>query len=521
MEFKMVNPDNYKIKTALISVSDKTGIIEFAKELEQLGITIYSTGGTAKELSANAVNVKQVSELTNFPEILDGRVKTLHPAIHSGLLAKMDNDEHLKQLADNGFQSIDMVVVNLYPFEETLKKEGVSEDEIIENIDIGGPTMLRAAAKNYEWTVVVVNPSRYGEIIETLKSNDNAIPLSLRKALACEVFELTSYYDSIIAEYFLDSLNKTFPAKRGIGLNLIQKLRYGENPHQDAALFGKFNEIFEKLHGKELSYNNILDIDSAARLIIEFDEPTFVIIKHTNPCGVGCAENLCDAYEKAFATDTVSPFGGIFIVNRTFDLEIAEKVHQIFSEVIIAPDYTNDALELLTKKKDRRLIRMDNNKLKKYLRNDLRSVVGGYLIQNTDLMLYNEDNLKVVTKRSPTDEEMKALLFGWKVAKHVKSNTIVFAKSDRTLGIGAGQMSRVDSARIAAEKARMMGLDLTGSAVASDAFFPFADGLLQVVEAGATAVIQPGGSVRDEEVIRAADENNVAMIFTGMRHFKH
>ncbi len=521
MESDMYKPDDHKIKTALISVSDKMGIVEFSKELEKLNITIYSTGGTAKELIANGIKVKPVSELTKFPEILNGRVKTLHPAIHSGLLAKMDNDEHLKQLAENEFQSIDLLVVNLYPFEETLNKTGISDEEVIENIDIGGPTMLRAAAKNYEWTVVIVNPSRYDEVIKVLKNNDNTVPLSLRKALACEVFELTSYYDSIIAEYFLQSSNKIFPQKRGIGLNLIQKLRYGENPHQEAGLYGKFDEIFEKLHGKELSYNNILDIDSAARLIIEFNDPTFVIIKHTNPCGVGSAENLIDAYDKAFATDTVSPFGGIFVVNRTFDLEIAEKVHQIFSEVIIAPDFTEDALELLRTKKDRRLIKMNNDKLKQHLKYDLRSVVGGYLVQNTDLLLIQESNLRVVTKRVPTEDEMKALMFAWKVAKHVKSNSIVFAKSDRTLGIGAGQMSRVDSARIAVQKAKMMGLDLQYSAVASDAFFPFADGLLQVIEAGATAVIQPGGSVRDEEVIRAADENNIAMVFTGMRHFRH
>ncbi len=517
----MINPDNYQIKTALISVSDKTGVVEFAKELEKMNISIYSTGGTAKKLISNGINVRQVSELTNFPEMLDGRVKTLHPAIHSGLLARLDCDEHTKQLEDMGYKSIDLIVVNLYPFEETLNKKGSSNDEILENIDIGGPTMLRSAAKNYHWTAVIVNPNRYVEIIEILKSRSCTIPLSLRRELACEVFQLTSYYDSIIADYFLNSLNISFPMEKGIGLSLIQKLRYGENPHQDAALYGKFNEIFEKLHGKELSYNNILDIDSAARLIYEFDEPTFVIIKHTNPCGVGSADNLCDAWDKAFATDTVSPFGGIFVVNKTFDLEIAEKVHQIFSEVIIAPEFTEEALSLLTKKKDRRLIKLNYEKLDKFLKFDLRSVAGGFLIQDTDRILYKEENTKVVTRQKPSEEEMKSLIFGWKLAKHVKSNSIVFAKSDRTLGIGAGQMSRVDSARIAAEKAKTMGLELKGSSVASDAFFPFADGLLQVVEAGATAVIQPGGSVRDEEVIRAADDNNIAMIFTGIRHFKH
>jgi phosphoribosylaminoimidazolecarboxamide formyltransferase/IMP cyclohydrolase len=515
-----MTPSEYQVKTALISVSDKTGIVEFAKELVDLGIEIYSTGGTATLIKEAGLPVKSVSELSGFPEILDGRVKTLHPAVHAGLLAQMDNEKHLAQLAQHNLKSIDLLVVNLYPFEATLERNAEHED-LIENIDIGGPGMLRAASKNYLWTAPVVNPRHYQEIIRMMKDNNRTINEEFRLKLAAEVFNLTSYYDSVISGYLRDYTKETTPEYWSLPLKSYYHLRYGENPQQSAMLYGKFTNIFKHIHGKELSYNNILDIDSASKLIIEFEEPTLAIIKHTNPCGVGTGKTLAEAYHKAFATDNVSPFGGIIAVNRTLDKETAETVHSLFTEVIIAPDFTDEALELLSKKKDRRLIKADYELLKKSLKNDIKSVAGGYLLQATDIQLIDKDNLKVVTKRQPTEEEMTALMFAWKISKHVKSNAIVYTSNDRTLGIGAGQMSRVDSARIAVEKAKMMELDLKGSVVASDAFFPFSDGVLQAVEAGATAVIQPGGSVRDEEVIKAADDNNIAMIFTGMRHFKH
>jgi phosphoribosylaminoimidazolecarboxamide formyltransferase / IMP cyclohydrolase len=516
----MNEPAKHVIRRAIISVSDKTGIVEFAKELSNLGIEIFSTGGTAKTLESEGIAVRNISEITGFPEVLDGRVKTLHPAIHAGILAVLDNAEHLGTLETQGFQSIDMVVVNLYPFEKTLEKQGATHEELVENIDIGGPTMLRSAAKNYLWTAPVVNPARYSAIIEELKSGGCTLPVGLREELAADVFSHTGYYDSLISGYFSKYTN-TKPDSFSLPLKLTQTLRYGENPHQEAALYGNFGKVFTQLHGKELSYNNILDIDSAARIIIEFSEPAVAIIKHTNPSGVGLADTLSEAYNKAFATDTVSPFGGIIVVNRTMTLPDAETMNEIFTELIIAPDYTDEALELLMKKKNRRLIRADYGKLKDALGMELKSVTGGFLMQSTNNILLSDEGYKVVTKRQPTDEELKAMLFGWKIVKHVKSNAIVYSTSDRTLGVGAGQMSRVDSARIAVEKAKMMNIDLKGSAVSSDAFFPFSDGPEQAAEAGATAIIQPGGSVRDEEVIKAADNYNMTMIFTGIRHFKH
>ncbi|MBM2815500.1 MAG: phosphoribosylaminoimidazolecarboxamide formyltransferase/IMP cyclohydrolase [Ignavibacteria bacterium] len=516
-----MNSDNYKIERALISVSDKTGIVEFASALTGLGIAIYSTGGTFDILKKNNIPAKSVSDLTNFPEIMDGRVKTLHPGVHAGLLADLGKETHRNQLSESGLLSIDLLVVNLYPFDKVLEQDNASHEELIENIDIGGPAMLRSASKNYKWTVPVVNADWYNQIIELLRNGNCTIPEKVRQELAGEAFAHTANYDCLISGYFNKINDVEFPEKFSIGLNTKFQLRYGENPHQQASLYGNFDKIFTKLHGKELSYNNILDIDSASKLILEFDTPAFAIIKHTNPSGVGLDESLVKAYQKAYATDTVSPFGGIFVVNRLLDLDIAEAIHGIFSEVIIAPKFTDEALALLTKKKDRRLIVMNFELLANAIRYDIKSVTGGFLMQDTDRKLQDDSQLRCVTKRQPTQQEQAAMLMGWKVAKHVKSNSIVYSSADRTLGIGAGQMSRVDSARIAVEKAKQMGLDLKGSSVASDAFFPFADGLLQAVEAGATAVIQPGGSVRDEEVIKVADENNIAMIFTGMRHFKH
>lgn len=517
-----MEPNDYQIHNAIVSVYNKNGILEFARELVNLGIKIYSTSGTHKYLEEHQIRVKNISELTNSPEILDGRVKTLHPVIYSGILARRDTLEHIEQLKKLNISPIDLVICNLYPFVETLNnKPDASEIELLEMIDIGGPSMLRASAKNYHWSVPVVNPDRYFEILEILKANKRRIPLEIRKKLAAETFEYITHYDNVISDYFNLNVNRTETKYFNISFKSELKLRYGENPHQKAKLFGDFQSIFQKLHGKELSYNNILDIDSAGRLILEFEDPTVAIIKHTNPCGVGSAENLTEAYRKAFETDTISPFGGIIVTNRTVDIEFARKVHPLFTEVIIASEFEPEALELLTKKKDRRLIRFDLEKLRKSFGFDLRSIASGVLVQETDLELYFGENFRIVTNREPTDYELRSMIFAWKVVKHTKSNAIVYATPDRTLGIGAGQMSRIDSSRIAVEKAKEMGLDLTGSAVASDAFFPFPDGIIEAIKAGSTAVIQPGGSIRDEEVIATANQYNVAMIFTGMRHFKH
>lgn len=517
----MQTSDNYKIRRAIVSVSNKDGIIDFVKALTTLGIEIYSTGGTAKLLIESGIEAKSISSLTGFPEIMDGRVKTLHPAVHAGLLAVLDDENHVNQLKELNLQSIDLLVVNLYPFEETLSKTESTHENIIENIDIGGPSMLRSAAKNYKWTLPVCNPANYSKIIELLKLKDCCIPEEYRMKLAAETFTHTAYYDSVISKYFREKAQIDTPDKFALQMKVEQKLRYGENPHQNAVLYGEISKIHNKLHGKELSYNNIIDIDAATKLILEFEEPTVVIVKHTNPCGVATAETLAKAWSKAYSTDNVSPYGGIIAVNRELDLETANAIHSIFTEVIIAPKFTNEALELLTKKKDRRLIQCNYQLLKVNIKKDMKSVAGGILVQDTDNKLIDEENIKTVSLRPPTDREMRAMMFAWKIAKHVKSNSIVYAFEDRTLGIGAGQMSRVDSSRIATEKAKLMGLSLEGCAVASDAYLPFADGLLEAVKVGATCLIQPGGSVRDADVIKAANENNIAMIFTGLRHFRH
>lgn len=521
---------DYQIKTAIISVFDKTGILDLAKSFNELGIEIFSTGGTKSYLESNNIYVRNIEEITNFPEILGGRVKTLHPSIYAGILARLDLPEHSEQLTQLNLKSFDIVICNLYPFEQALERfqtqagnqefDSKTNLEILEMIDIGGPSMLRASAKNYHWTLPVVNPARYTELVNLLKENNRTIPEEIRLSFAAETFEHIANYDTVIANYFR-KISKTEQSYFSYSRSKELNLRYGENPQQRASLFGEFTKIFQKLHGKDLSYNNILDIDSAVRLIIEFENPTVAIIKHTNPCGVGTDDDVVLAYRKAFATDTVSPFGGIIVVNRTVDIEFAQEIHPLFTEVIIAPEFSDASLELLTKKKDRRLVKVNFEKFKLAMDIDFRSVVGGVLVQDIDKSLFVNEDFRIVTQREPNEEELAGLLFAWKVAKHVKSNAIVYAKSDRTLGIGAGQMSRVDSSRIAVEKAKMMGLDLAGSVVASDAFFPFADGLLEAVNAGATAVIQPGGSVRDQEVIEAANSNNIAMVFTGMRHFKH
>lgn len=512
-----------QIRRALLSLSDKRGIVPFARTLRQLGIEIISTGGTHAELAKAGIPAIQVSDLTGFPEILDGRVKTLHPLVHGALLGVNDNPDHQRQMAAHGIKPIDMVVVNLYPFEETISREGVAAEEAIESIDIGGPAMIRSAAKNHRCRAVIVNPGRYGALQEELTTNMGKLSEATCYALACEAFEHTAWYDAAIAEYFHRSLTaeQRFPPHLLIRTQKEMDLRYGENPHQSAALYGNFSHLFETLHGKELSYNNIIDIIAAAALVHEFSEPTVAIIKHTTPCGVASSGSLADAYNKALATDTTSAFGGIVAINRPLDMETGERINALFTEVIIAPEIPDPVLEAMRRKKDRRLVRMMPGVAKVLQEQSLRSIPGGYILQDADSKPVDQEETRVVTNRTPTPEELRGLRFAWKVAKHVKSNAIVYAGPYRTLGIGAGQMSRVDSSRIATEKAHQAGLTLKGSVLASDAFFPFADGLLEAVHAGATAVIQPGGSVRDAEVIAAADEHDIAMVFTGTRHFRH
>jgi len=512
-------PPRMKIKRALISVSDKTGIADFARALDKQGVDIISTGGTAELLRKEEVPVRDISSFTDYPEVLEGRVKTLHPRVHGGLLYKRGNPLHEEQAREQGFQPIDLVVVNLYPFEKTIANPNVTLAEAIEQIDIGGPSMIRSAAKNYESVTVVVDPSDYEAVLDTMRDNEGETTLRLRERLAIKAFIKTSEYDRTIGNFL--NREQTTDASFSLSLPLVSRLRYGENPHQTAALYGDFDECFQKLHGKELSFNNILDISAATNLIAEFSEPTVAILKHTNPCGVGTDANLREAWEKAFATDKQAPFGGIIICNRPIDEPLAKAISEIFSEVIIAPDFEADARALFQKKKNLRLIRNLLPRTSGPPQPDIRSVCGGLLVQDKDSGQLVDLSTKVVTKRAPTDDEMAAMIFGWRVVKHVKSNAIVYASGDRTLGVGAGQMSRVDSSRIAVWKAQEAGLSLQGSAVASDAFFPFADGLIAAADAGATAAIQPGGSVRDDEVIAAANERGMTMIFTGVRHFRH
>jgi phosphoribosylaminoimidazolecarboxamide formyltransferase / IMP cyclohydrolase len=508
-----------KIRRALISVSDKTGIAAFARALERQGVDIISTGGTAQLLRKEKIPVREISSFTAFPEVLDGRVKTLHPRVHGGLLYKRGDVKHEAEARECGFEPIDMVVVNLYPFEATIAKAGVTLADAIENIDIGGPSMIRSAAKNYESVTVVVDPADYDAVLENIRDNRGETTLKLRERLAIKAFVRTANYDRAISSF----LNKeqTTDASFSQTLPLTMRLRYGENPHQTGALYGDFDQYFEKLHGKELSFNNILDISAATNLIAEFDEPTVAILKHTNPCGVGTDADLRKAWDKAYATDKQAPFGGVIVSNRLFSESLAKVISEIFSEVIIAPDFDAEARAILQKKKNLRLIRLKTPPLEARPTSDIRSVCGGVLVQDADAAQETSSEYRTVTKRRPTKTELNAMLFGWRVVKHVKSNAIVYAKADRTLGIGAGQMSRVDASRIAIGKAKEAGLSLKGSAVASDAFFPFRDGLIAAANAGATCAIQPGGSVRDEEVIAAADERNMAMIFTGIRHFRH
>jgi len=524
-----------RVSRALLSVSDKTGLIEFARSLAAHGVELVSTGGTAKAIAASGLKVKDVSDLTGFPEMMDGRVKTLHPKVHGGLLAIRDNAEHVQAMKTHGIAPIDLLVVNLYPFEATVEK-GADFEECIENIDIGGPAMIRAAAKNHEHVAVVVDAGDYQAVLDELAANNGATTLMLRRKLAAKAYARTGAYDAAISNWFAAELKIDAPDFRAIGGRLIQPLRYGENPHQSAAFYALPEKragiaTARQLQGKELSYNNINDTDAAYECIAEFDPArtaACVIVKHANPCGVAEGADLVTAYRKALACDSTSAYGGIIALNRTLDAETARAVTGIFTEVIIAPDATEEAIAIVAGRRNLRLLLAGGLPDPRAPGLTAKTVAGGLLVQSRDNAVVDDMVLKTVTKRAPTEAELRDLKFAFRVTKHVKSNTIIYAKDLATVGIGAGQMSRVDSARIAARKALDAAKELKlaepltkGSVVASDAFFPFADGMLACIEAGATAVIQPGGSIRDDEVIKAADEHGIAMVFTGVRHFRH
>ena len=524
-----------RVTRALLSVSDKSGLIEFARALAGYGIDLVSTGGTAKAIAAAGLKVTDVSELTGFPEMMDGRVKTLHPKVHGGLLAIRDNAEHKEAMKSHGIAPIDLLVVNLYPFEATVEK-GAGFEECIENIDIGGPAMIRGAAKNHDDVAVVVEPQDYQAVIEELAANKGATTLRLRRRLAAKAYARTAAYDAAISNWFAAQLEADAPDYRAFGGRLIQALRYGENPHQTAAFYRMPDKrpgvaTARQVQGRELSYNNINDTDAAYECIAEFDAgrtAACVIVKHANPCGVAENADLVEAYRRALACDSTSAYGGIVALNRTLDADAARAITEIFTEVIIAPDATEEAIAIVAARRNLRLLLAGGLPDPRAMGLTAKTVAGGLLVQSRDNAVVDDMTLKVATKRAPGDTELRDLKFAFRVAKHVKSNTIVYAKDRATVGIGAGQMSRVDSARIAARKAQDAADELKlaapmtrGSVVASDAFFPFADGLLVAIEAGATAVIQPGGSVRDDEVIKAADDHGIAMVFTGVRHFRH
>ena len=509
------------MKRALISVSDKAGLVEFASELSALGYEIISTGGTKKTLDAAGINTIGISDVTGFPEIMDGRVKTLHPNVHGALLCVRDNPDHVRQLQELNIQYIDMVVVNLYPFKATIMKDGVSHEEIIENIDIGGPSMLRSASKNYASIPVLVDPADYAVVLEELKANGETT-LSTRERLAAKVFRHTAAYDTIISQYLTAKCEEKFPENYTVTYEKVQDLRYGENPHQEAAFYKTYNPKYslanaKQLHGKELSYNNIQDANACIEVLKEFDGPCAVGMKHMNPCGVGIGENIDDAWDKAYEADPVSIFGGIVSLNREVTVATAEKLSKIFLEIIIAPSYEEEAFEILSKKKNIRLLQLDttlevNNKLK------VTNVNDGLLVQDADLGDDDMANFTYPTDRKPSEEEMKQLMVAWKVVKHVKSNAITLVKDDMTVGVGAGQMNRVGAAKIAIEQA---GEKAKGSVMGSDAFFPMPDTVEAAAAAGITAIIQPGGSIKDALSIEECNKHNIAMVFTGKRHFKH
>jgi len=517
-----------KRKRAIISVSDKSGILELAKGLAKAGYEIISTGGTAKVLKEGGVEVTLISEITGFPEILDGRVKTLHPIIFGGLLAQRSNPEHQKQIAEQGILPVDVVVVNLYPFEKTISKEEVSLEEAIENIDIGGPSLLRASAKNYQDVTVVVDPADYQQVLREIASSEDCTSLLTRKKLAVKVFQHTAYYDSLISRYLTRKMipnEDTFSNYLIVGAKKVGTLRYGENPHQKAAFYRE--KIVEEanlgnaelLGGKELSYNNLVDLEAAMAIVKDFDEPTVTFIKHTNPCGLAISEGIEDAYRKAYQGDPLSAYGSIIGINRRVEGKLAELINETpFVEAIVAPSYSKTAINLLKEKKNRRLVQVGDLRMQDRYIKDVKKISGGFLLQDRDLKNISKDDLTVVTDKKPDIKDLKELLFAWKIVKHVKSNAIVLSKNKQLVGVGAGQMSRVDSVHIAVRKA---GERSQGSYLASDAFFPFSDGVEEAAKAGIKAIIQPGGSKRDDEVIKAANELGIIMVFTGYRCFKH
>jgi phosphoribosylaminoimidazolecarboxamide formyltransferase/IMP cyclohydrolase len=517
------------VRRALLSVSDKSGLVDFARGLAELGVELVASGGTAEALRGAGLSVVDVAELTGSPEMLGGRVKTLHPRVHGGVLARRDHAGDQADIAAHDLKAIDLVAVNLYPFEATVAKPDVTLAEAIEKIDIGGPSMIRSAAKNHAYVGVVVDPDDYGALLAELRESGGALCDATRSALALKAFQRTAAYDAAIRAYLArqagagDAAEDQFPSQLRVDLPRAATLRYGENPHQRAALYGDFLEVAEPLHGKELSYNNVVDVQAALALILEFaetDAATVAILKHNTPCGVGSGPTPLAAYRNAFATDPESPFGGIIVSNRPFDIDLALEVDKIFTEVLVAPGFNEEAMELLKKKKNRRLLRFHPERIPRG-QLDWKRVYSGVLLQESDTAMEDLARCEVVTQRKPTNAELRALAFGWRVVKHVKSNAIVFSASDRTLAIGGGATSRVDAIHQACEKAARVELVLAGSVLASDAFFPFPDGVEVAAQAGATAVVQPGGSVRDAEVVQAADRLDLAMIVTGSRHFRH
>lgn len=547
--------DLRKIRRALISVSDKTGVVEFAGELANFGAEIISTGGTARSLREAGLTVTEVSDVTNFPEMMDGRVKTLHPKIHGAFLALRDNEEHVSAMKTHGIEPIDLVVVNLYPFEETIAREGVSLEEAVENIDIGGPAMIRSASKNWRDVAVVTDARLYESVLQEMRETGGSLSQKTRQRLAVLAYTRTASYDLAISSYlakqistedlnFLEAFNPMqsfiivesagiveeefeltddLPKYDSIGITKITDLRYGENPHQRAALYetDEWGGIAkaEQLHGKEMSFNNYVDAEAAWNLVCDFDERACAIIKHTNPSGVGTGATNEEAYRRALSTDPVSAFGGIVAFNQKVDATVAKSVNEVFTEVVVAPDFDADALEIFKTKKNLRVLRVEKGELTQNL--EYKQISGGMLVQDKDLYRVTENDFKIASERQPTDEEIRALLLAWKVCKHVKSNAIVFANENQTIGVGAGQMNRVDSVRIAAMRAERFDLPLKNAVLASDAFFPFRDNVDEAAKFGVSAIIQPGGSMRDEESIQAANEHGLAMVFTGFRHFKH
>jgi phosphoribosylaminoimidazolecarboxamide formyltransferase/IMP cyclohydrolase len=513
-----------RVRRALLSVSDKRGIVELARGLSELGVEIISTGGTARELEAAGLTIRSIADFTGFPEIMDGRVKTLHPRLYAGLLAVRSNPEHVDAIDEHGIEEVDLVCVNLYPFERTAARRDVSEAEIIENIDIGGPTMIRAAAKNHAYAAVLTSPESYDALLDELRESDGLLSMATRESLAAEAFAYTARYDTAISRWFSEK-SEDFPPLLARAFEKVSDLPYGENPHQRAAYYRQIGSRMDVLsmvqqhHGKQLSFNNLLDLNSARQIIADFNDPVCVIIKHNNPCGVALGATAQEAYERAFATDPLSAFGGVIALNRPVDVATAERLAEQFIEVLFAPAYEDGALEILMQKPNTRILEDNERRAGLLIESDIRQVMGGLLVQDHDLEMGDRTEMEVVTKLQPTDEQWRDLLFAWQVCKHVKSNAIVLARDESTAGIGAGQMSRVDSVRLAIDKSRLDSLD--GAVLASDAFFPFSDGPEIAIAAGVRAIIQPGGSRRDPEVVQAADAAGIAMVFTSRRHFRH